>query len=114
MVEFRGRSFIVGSAQGILDFGSGPLPFRSAKDVPFDNTYFVARAFRQRRRRRVGDPAFALGLSSPDDRPSRTSLDGHPLREPGALKRPRAILGKRAPSSAPGDDDVFVAPIRAP
>jgi hypothetical protein len=97
-----GHSFIAGSAQGILDFGAGPVT-PIGKDVTFDNTYFVAALSGQ------GDALwatrFALGATSPTI--VIASMLDDTVYVTGALEG-TTNLGKGALTSA-GDDDVFVA-----
>lgn len=97
-----GHSYIAGSAQGVLDFGAGPvLPI--GKDVPFDNTFFVASLGGN------GDVVwatrFALGASYPTIAIASV-LDDH-LYVTGALNG-TTNLGQKDLISA-GGDDVFVA-----
>ncbi len=97
-----GHSYIAGSAQGILDFGAGPvLPI--GKDAPFDNTYFVASLGGNGNA--VWATRFALGATSPTIAIASV-LDDH-VYVTGALDG-TTDLGKGALTSA-GGDDVFVA-----
>lgn len=97
-----GHSYIAGSAQGILDFGAGPvLPI--GKDIAFDNTYFVASLAGNGNA--LWATRFALGLSAPTI--AIASVLDDTVYVTGALNG-TTDLGKGALTSA-GGDDVFVA-----
>ncbi len=101
-ISNAGRSYIAGSAQGILDFGAKPvLPI--GKDTPFDNTYFVASL--DGNGRAVWASRFALGASYPTI--VIASVLDDTVYVTGALNG-STDLGKGALTSA-GGDDVFVA-----